>query len=229
MAADPPSHYAILNLPTPARRNPQALSPRTLKRAYHAALLAHHPDKHPSDLPTPPPEPPSSTPPSPLPAPPQDSSKVASTSAAHPTVDAITAAYRTLATPALRAAYDRSLVVVGAAHAPSGARSASAATRHAGGDGLETTDLEDWAHEAAADTWSRSCGRCGLARGFVVTAEDLETAAQDAEGGGDGEVLVGCGGCSLWVRVTFRVVGTDEEDAIGEGRRGTADEGRIER
>ena len=47
---------------------------------------------------------------------------------------------------------------------------------------------------------SRAC-RCGADKGFMILEEELE----DAEGRGEKEVLVGCEGCSLWVRVGFDV------------------------
>jgi len=49
-------------------------------------------------------------------------------------------------------------------------------------------------------TWTRGC-RCGADRGFSILEEELE----DAEERGEKEVLVGCVGCSLWVRVGFEV------------------------
>lgn len=51
-------------------------------------------------------------------------------------------------------------------------------------------------------TWTRACHRCGADPGFSIEEEALEA----AEERGEGEVLVGCGGCSLWVRVEFGVV-----------------------
>jgi diphthamide biosynthesis protein 4 len=48
--------------------------------------------------------------------------------------------------------------------------------------------------------WTRSC-RCGAEKGFRILEEELE----DAEKRGEKEVLVGCEGCSLWVRVGFEV------------------------
>lgn len=48
--------------------------------------------------------------------------------------------------------------------------------------------------------WARPC-RCGAEKGFRILEEELE----DAEGRGEKEVLVGCEGCSLWVRVGFDV------------------------
>ncbi|PVH95012.1 hypothetical protein DM02DRAFT_660514 [Periconia macrospinosa] len=50
--------------------------------------------------------------------------------------------------------------------------------------------------------WTTPCHRCGADPGFVVREKELE----DAEARGEGEVLVGCRGCSLWVRVEFGVV-----------------------
>ena len=48
--------------------------------------------------------------------------------------------------------------------------------------------------------WTRAC-RCGAEAGFRILESELE----DAEGRGEKEVLVGCEGCSLWVRVGFDV------------------------
>jgi len=48
--------------------------------------------------------------------------------------------------------------------------------------------------------WTRAC-RCGADKGFRILEEELE----DAESRGEKEVLVGCEGCSLWVRVGFEV------------------------
>jgi diphthamide biosynthesis protein 4 len=48
--------------------------------------------------------------------------------------------------------------------------------------------------------WTRAC-RCGDEKGYRILEEELE----DAERRGEKEVLVGCEGCSLWVRVGFEV------------------------
>lgn len=69
--------------------------------------------------------------------------------------------------------------------------------------GLELLDLSDFDEqdgEVAEGEWTRAC-RCGDEKGFRILEEDLE----DAEGRGEKEVLVGCRGCSLWVRVGFDV------------------------
>lgn len=61
----------------------------------------------------------------------------------------------------------------------------------AGVDATETT---------AQTEWTRGC-RCGADKGFRIGVDELE----DAEERGETEVLVGCEGCSLWVRVGFEV------------------------
>jgi diphthamide biosynthesis protein 4 len=67
--------------------------------------------------------------------------------------------------------------------------------------GLELLDLSDFEEQDGDQgEWTRGC-RCGDEKGFRILEEDLE----DAEGRGEKEVLVGCGGCSLWVRVGFEV------------------------
>lgn len=48
--------------------------------------------------------------------------------------------------------------------------------------------------------WTRPC-RCGAEKGFRILESELES----AEARGEREVLVGCEGCSLWVRVGFDV------------------------
>jgi hypothetical protein len=44
--------------------------------------------------------------------------------------------------------------------------------------------------------WYRGC-RCGDERGFMVTEMDLEKEAEH------GEVVIGCRGCSLWMKILF--------------------------
>jgi diphthamide biosynthesis protein 4 len=55
--------------------------------------------------------------------------------------------------------------------------------------------------ETTGIQWTRAC-RCGADTGFRITEEELEEASRR----GEKEVLVGCEGCSLWVRVGFEVV-----------------------
>lgn len=110
-----------------------------------------------------------------------------------PTVDDIVLAYKTLSTPSLKLEYDR--------HLRTGVRPSSHATvgetYHIG---LETVDLDDLQYDSAAGMWRREC-RCGDESGFIVTEAELEKKIDD------GELLVGCKGCSLWLRVMFSTEG----------------------
>jgi len=67
------------------------------------------------------------------------------------------------------------------------------------------TDAETEAERDGEDggqqmEWTRAC-RCGAEKGFRILEKELE----DAEERGEREVLVGCEGCSLWVRVEFDI------------------------
>ncbi|KAJ5406441.1 heme peroxidase [Penicillium sp. CMV-2018d] len=171
------------------------LSKQQIKIAYHKALLKHHPDKagavaretglSGSTNPTP-----TSTP-NPLFA-----NSDGNSSRQLYTIDQITTAYKTLSDPALRAEYNRSLRL----------DRLKVAEREKTGDvfhtGLEIVDLEDLACEEAegadGDCWYRGC-RCGDERGFLVNEEDLEREAEH------GEIIIGCRGCSLWLKILFAV------------------------
>jgi len=123
-------------------------------------------------------------------------------------VDQIALAFAVLSSPARRAAYDGALAL-GPAQAPA---AAAAAFR----TGVEAVDLDDLAHDAGAGEWHRAC-RCGNARGYVVAESDLEAAADE------GELLVGCMDCSLWLRVHFAVL----QDGEAEGGAAGAEEGEV--
>lgn len=103
-------------------------------------------------------------------------------------VDQLLLAYKTLIDPASRFQYDQSL------------KAASVGTTYVeiSYPGLESVDLDDLEFDEAQATWYRGC-RCGNERGFVISERELE---EDAE---IGEVVTGCRGCSLWLRVTFAV------------------------
>jgi diphthamide biosynthesis protein 4 len=105
------------------------------------------------------------------------------------TVDEIALAYKVLSEPVLRAEYNRWLQTD-----DSGEDANSRVHR----TGLETVDLDDLVFDPASSLWSRSC-RCGDDSGFLVTEAELEKNAED------GELFVGCKGCSLWLRVLFGV------------------------
>ncbi|EAW25216.1 diphthamide biosynthesis protein 4 [Aspergillus fischeri NRRL 181] len=180
-------YYEILNLPftTP----PTALSKQQLKVAYHKALLKHHPDKATSIAATPAPTRDTKTAHRPSPDRNADASPTF-------TIDEITAAYKTLSDSALRAEYDRVLRLERVT-AGKGEKGAGAAFH----TGLEVVDLEDLVCEETGDgegllCWYRGC-RCGDERGFMVTERDLEKEAEH------GEVVIGCRGCSLWMKILF--------------------------
>lgn len=111
------------------------------------------------------------------------------------TIDQITAALTVLSTPASRAAYDSALRV----SRPAGAESRDAAFQ----TGVENVDLDDLAFDEADECWYRSC-RCGNERSYLFYEADLE------EVGDEGELVVGCLDCSLWLRVHFAVLDDDE-------------------
>ncbi|RAK82521.1 diphthamide biosynthesis protein 4 [Aspergillus fijiensis CBS 313.89] len=202
----PLDYYEILNLSFTTA----PLSKQELKTAYHRALLKHHPDKAAA----------ASTPAQDAPL-----GYLASNNAhSSPpqtrlfcTIDEITAAYKTLSVPSLRAEYDRSLRLDRAR--------AAAGQEKAGGNGvlfhtgLEVVDLEDLGcaegEGGEGDIWYRGC-RCGDERGFLLTEEDLEREAEN------GEIVVGCRGCSLWMKVLFAVENDgsdDEQEREGEGQK----------
>lgn len=105
------------------------------------------------------------------------------------TVDDIALAFKTLSEPELRAEYDRWLRSVEAGE------TIDKRPHHTG---LETVDLDDLDYDSGTSSWSRSC-RCGDEKGFLVTESELEKNLED------GELIVGCKGCSLWLLVLFGV------------------------
>ncbi|KAJ5376678.1 DnaJ-domain-containing protein [Penicillium cosmopolitanum] len=170
-------YYQILNLPFGPSTS---LTKQQLKLAYHKALLRHHPDKA-----------------GPIT---QDATLRATSASTSPssqdkfTIDEITAAYKTLTDPSLRAEYDRVLRL----------DRVKGAEREKTGDvfhtGLEVVDLEDLGCDESGEeiVWFRGC-RCGDERGFLVSEDELEKEVEH------GEIVVGCRGCSLWLKVLFAV------------------------
>ncbi|KAL4893861.1 CSL zinc finger-domain-containing protein [Aspergillus ambiguus] len=176
-------YYQILSLPFSGSTS--GFTKQQLKLAYHKALLTHHPDK--ASPSTPPPT----------------TTKTHNHHLPHEqriyTIDEITTAYKTLSDPHLRAEYDRALRLDRSRIAE---REKSSAVFHTG---LEVVDLEDLGCDETGDggddstcVWFRAC-RCGDDRGFLVSESDLEREAEH------GEIVVGCRGCSLWMKVLFAV------------------------
>lgn len=108
-------------------------------------------------------------------------------------VDQITEAFKTLSSAIDKADYDRRLsrdtrrlnTVPQANHHP----------------GVETYDLEELSYDEKMSTWSHRC-RCGDERGYIVTESDLEKESEN------GEIYVGCKGCSLSSRILFDTAST---------------------
>ncbi|KAF2831969.1 hypothetical protein CC86DRAFT_377211 [Ophiobolus disseminans] len=193
-------YYNILGLITPQPRTSSDTSSAELRRAYKLALLAAHPDKQ----------------------------TTAPAQARGYTVDEVREAYTVLADPQSKADYDNwilrnpSMIVKGGENQRLQEPSSDFVL------GLELLDLSDFdvldpeyefsqPPEGSASSihvggggggaegegqmeWTRAC-RCGEEQGYRILEEELG----EAEERGEAEVLVGCGGCSLWVRVGFGV------------------------
>jgi len=106
------------------------------------------------------------------------------------TVDHITTAYKTLSDPRAKLDYDRELALDREKDKADGAQ------LHVFHTGLDVVDLDDLDYDESSCTWSKSC-RCGMQQGFMVTEEALSNETQS------GELVTGCNGCSLWLKVLF--------------------------
>lgn len=112
------------------------------------------------------------------------------TSTAKYTIDDISLAYKVLSDPRARTEYDRELRV-----RQQGPQNKSADVNAQ--TGLETVDLDDLNYDEGRNVWYLGC-RCGEDRGFSVTEEELDKEKEH------GEVVTGCRGCSLWLKVLFQ-------------------------
>ncbi|KAJ3947969.1 Diphthamide biosynthesis protein 4 [Colletotrichum fioriniae] len=193
------THYTILGISRKLvqEQSTTAGPQQIIKRAYHRALLQNHPDKYPQ-LES---NPATSTT---TRAPSSHSSSTAASATF--SIDQISSAYKILSDPKQRAEYDRALDL-----APNnqGLQRGDGDEEKAFRTGIEVVDLDDLEVEEppsddleAECSWYRSC-RCGNPRGFLFTEADLE------EAGENGELLVGCQDCSLWMKVHFAVVSDD--------------------
>ncbi|KAL4928858.1 CSL zinc finger-domain-containing protein [Aspergillus undulatus] len=196
-----PDFYEILNLPFPgsSSNTKPAITKQQLKVAYHKALLKHHPDKALSAgagaVATTTTTLPSYTHTYP------DHSRASSHTNKPITVDEITTAYKTLSDPSLRAEYDRALRLD--RDRVAGCEGKGRTVFHTG---LEVVDLEDLNCEEGEemDVWYRDC-RCGDEHGFQLSERDLEREVEA------GEIVVGCRGCSLYMKVLFAVQDDGDE------------------
>jgi curved DNA-binding protein CbpA len=184
---EPMNHYEVLDLPSPKLQNnsPKPLTDEDIKRAYRAALLKHHPDKTSSN----------------------SSHHVESQVTSHakafeslmqPSVDAIKQAYDVLSNDASRAQYDRELFLLRRRHHHTTTEGDEGTTNHFR-TGEEVVDLDDLKFDEKG-FWYRAC-RCGEEVSYVVTEEMLEDEAKK----GGREIVMGCAGCSLWLRIGFGV------------------------
>ncbi|KAI6368637.1 hypothetical protein MCOR25_004593 [Pyricularia grisea] len=169
-----------------------------IKRAYHRALLRHHPDKAAAAAAASA----TATPSKPTARGAAPTGQAASTRGTIFTIDQISTASAVLSDRARRKEYDAALSL---------SRTAGGADRH--GDatgrqpsdfqtGIETVDLDDLDADEERGLWSRGC-RCGNERGFELSEDDLEAVADE------GELIVGCQDCSLWLKVHFSVLHED--------------------
>lgn len=114
------------------------------------------------------------------------------------TIDQISTALAVLSSPSSRAAYDAALRV----SRPTSTHARDAASFQTG---VENIDLDDLTYDDAEECWYRPC-RCGNNRSYLFHEADLD------EVGDEGELVVGCLDCSLWLRVHFAVVEDDQDD-----------------
>lgn len=197
-------YYHLLNIPEEKRNNNNSgigqpatlIPPHELRQAYKRALLHHHPDKQKKKKPQ------------------ESTSSPTTYPPAAATIDEITEAYRVLGNASERAKYDLELQkwkMMNNHHHHHQADDVIITTRHTG---MEIVDLEELDFEenenqenekdatATGNIWKRAC-RCGSIPAFVVTEAELEKSADE------GELVTGCKGCSLWLKVMFTV---DDDD-----------------
>ncbi len=127
-------------------------------------------------------------------------------------IDQISGAFSTLSDRKLRAEYDREL------KQKAGQYESGVKGREVFRTGIETADLDDLEIDEAQSTWYRRC-RCGDERGFLIREADLEEAAED------GELSVGCRGCSLWLKVIFGVMEELPPEKVDDNLGGTREKG----
>ncbi|RYO77382.1 hypothetical protein DL762_009300 [Monosporascus cannonballus] len=217
-----PTLYEVLAItPKHLEGQPASAQAKAVKKAYHRALLRHHPDKAGGG---------GASNNSAARSPPVEKSNPSSSlsTAAMYTVDQIQEAYAVLSDGRRRAEYDRSLFLLRSSSpssSPSTSRTAwggdragrkSASATASFRTGVETVDLADLGFdERGGGVYYRAC-RCGNPRGYRFADADLE-AFED-----DGVLMVECLDCSLWLRVLFAPAGD------GDGGEEDGDDGKRE-
>lgn len=125
---------------------------------------------------------------------------IATLSTGKPSIDAIKLAYTILADPGTRAEYDRELILRSQKQDSTLNGDILPGSKPSFRTGEELIDLDDLSYDEESGIWYRAC-RCGEKRGYTVTEAQLE----EEEKKGGREVVVGCCGCSLWLRVAFGI------------------------
>lgn len=191
--------YTVLGLPSPTPQQTPTTS--QIKVAFRRALLLHHPDKSHLLNQTPQKASRQTTP----------SYRVDAASSTHP-IDLICAARDILTNSTSRREYDQLLqqgVIASTDDVETLIRSYPTE--------LDTVDLDDMNYSETAQAWTRAC-RCGNNEAYEITEADLEYAAAMIPGGSSrGELLVGCGGCSLHIKVVFEALDSEAEDGDAVG------------
>lgn len=200
------SHYDVLGLSAPTRSGatPELLTSQAVKKAYHKALLKWHPDKAlvGGALPATTLDKPNKTSP-----PPTDTPGY--------TLDEIITAYITLSTERGRREYEREYRLRLAGNTKEEVKGLWNSYVP-----MDVVDLDDFEYEERLGKFYKGC-RCGENEGYVLWESELEEVQT-------GEVVVGCVGCSLWLKVEFEVVAEWERkvERIAEGN-GGQEQGKV--
>ena len=129
-----------------------------------------------------------------------DKSKQRPTSSTYSSIDQISTAYKTLIDSDKKTAYDQTLRKHADTHTdvPSDVGHAC----------IESYDLDDLKHtlnKEGKGIWFKTC-QCGNRNGYTITEQELERAVNNIAASTEvQEVLLGCEGCSLVIRVVFNV------------------------
>ncbi|KAJ1331466.1 diphthamide biosynthesis protein 4 [Microdochium nivale] len=208
-----PTLYDILSL-TPKHLEGQASTAQStvVKKAYHRALLQHHPDKANSNT--------SNT----SNGGGEDAGGSKSKNKSPPrgvtyTVDQIQEAYTTLSDTKKRAEYNRSLASASSSSSATttsrqqqSSHTATFSTTRSFQTGLEVVDLDDVDFDDRKGLYFRAC-RCGNPRGYRFKENNLE------ENEDEGVLMVECLDCSLWLKVLFTAAAVDDDnDANAQSR-----------
>lgn len=218
-----PSHFEVLDLtPTSLDGQDVTTQTKTVKQAYRRALLKHHPDKNQQAK---------------AQEAPSGPSLKQKNNEQHFTVDQITEAYTVLSDVRQRREYVTSLRTqtghFSSSSSPGQKRGAGSSANASqnynyhktfnfkstaapqAASGVETKDLDDLAWDGRKRVYYQTCGRCGTERGYCFRELDLD------EVGEDGELMVQCIGCSLWLRVLFDEA--EDEDEVEHQQNGSTD------